>query len=109
VWYSKACRALAPRTLIVLDDLPRVLANDHLSTRLAILAEICAERGLRIISTSAYELPIAVQEQMGTLVVPTKVPPFSGDEIEELFIAHGMPRGVNIRKFIPMLEAVTRR
>src|SRR5206468_2362968 len=36
-------------------------------------------------------------------------PPFSGDEIEELFIAHGMPRGVSIRKFIPMLEAVTRR
>jgi hypothetical protein len=108
-WYSKACRALGPQALIVLDDLPRVLANDHLSTRLAILAEICAERGLRIVSTSAYELPIAAQEQMGTLVVPAKVPPFSDDEIEELFLAHGMPCGLNIRKFIPMLEAVTRR
>ena len=108
-WYSKACRALGSQALIVLDDLPRVLANDQLSTRLAILVKICDEQGLRIVSTSPYELPIALREQMGALVVPAKVPPFSDDEIEELFLAHGMPPGFNIRKFIPMLEAVTRR
>lgn len=108
-WYSKACRTLGPETIIVLDDMPRVLPNDYLSTRLAILAEVCWEHKLRIISTSFYELPIAVREQMGALVVPARVPSFSDDEIVELFVAHGMPGGLNIRKFIPMLEAVTRR
>ena len=108
-WYSKACHALGSRTLIVLDDLPRLFANDQLGTRLAILVRICEEQGLRIVSTSPYELPIAFLEQTGALVVSAKVPLFGDDEIEELFLVHGMPRRFNIRKFIPVLEAVTRR
>jgi hypothetical protein len=108
-WCSKACRALGRKTLIVIDDIPRVIPDDHLGMRLSILADIAAVSGLRIVSTSAYELPIAVQEQLGALVVPAKAPPFSDDEIEELFLAYGMPSRLGIRTFIPMLEAVTRR
>ena len=108
-WYSDACRSIGRGALLVLDDLPRMSGNGPLETRLMLLVEACAAHGLRLLSTSAYPMPLQLAASAGSKVASEEVPLFDDREIIELLLAYDAPQRILTPKFISFVLALAGR
>jgi len=107
-WYSEVCRALPPGSVIVLDDLPRIIGASDFDLRLLLLSEACSENGCTLISTSNEELPSSLRERAGRNVVTVRIPFFDEEEAKELFLAHEAPSRALNPRFVTFLWSPTR-
>lgn len=80
--------------LVVLDDLPDYQERGRLEAFLSLLASRLADTDHRILSTSRRSLPSSTTGTSGLSVATLEVPPFSDNEAEELFVAHGVDRPI---------------
>ena len=89
-WYCQICQQLGQDALLVLDDLSELSGGDLLCERLIQLAKACSKFGVRLLSTSPYELPISLQEALDEKILYcTKTPPFEDSEAAEILHANG--------------------
>lgn len=87
-----ALARVEPGAAVVLDDLPRYRGGDELSVRIATLARLARERGVLILSTSAYAVPTAVLEGFSSgQVLSLAAPPFTVEEVRDVLSAYGAP------------------
>ncbi|RUS94452.1 hypothetical protein DSM106972_093470 [Dulcicalothrix desertica PCC 7102] len=94
-WYCHICQSLGNGALLVLDDLPELLGSDELSERLVQLARACNLYGVKLLSTSPYQLPFTLQELLeGQILYSTETPPFNDNEAAEILQAYGAPASV---------------
>ena len=100
-WYCQICEELSNNTMLVLDELPEMSGSDELSRRLSQLARACRVHGVRLLSTSPYQLPFTLQESLGDAVLHSlEVPDVSDREASEILQAYGAPT--------PVVEGYTR-
>lgn len=110
MWYDNICAELAPGTLIVLDDLPQMTGNDLLGGRCITLARICARHNIKLLSSSAYNLPPQVRQALGDdLLLSEEAPHFTDQEIRALFEAHGAPEHFVSGRGVEWLASLTER
>jgi hypothetical protein len=88
-WYRDVTQRLPPETIIVIDDLPRILPGSPLDRQLEFLRNACRNRGLRVMSTTYHDLP-AVLAASGE-VAEVRVPRLTTAEIVELLRSYGAP------------------
>ena len=88
---GSVCAALQSRSKMVFDDLPRLVGSDGLSSFLLSLVEHCSERGIHVVTASAYPLPQGFHERLGSKVYSKEVPRFTDPEAKELLLAYGGP------------------
>jgi hypothetical protein len=94
-WYCHICQSLGNGALLVLDDLPELLGSDELSERLVQLARACNLYGVKLLSTSPYQLTFTLQELLGEQILySTETPPFNDNEVAEILQAYGSPASV---------------
>lgn len=94
-WYCHICESLGNGTALVLDDLPELLGSDELSSRLIELARACSLYGVKLLSTSPYQLPFSLQELLGEQILySTETPPLKDSEAAEILQAYGAPTSV---------------
>jgi hypothetical protein len=106
-WYSKLVDCLESSTILVFDDLPRLERGDELEIRLTQLAQICRNRGIRLVSTSFYQLTGSLQCILGSQVLHTmQVPPFTNGEVADLFKKYGAPESFANSDWIPYLNSL---
>lgn len=94
-WYKLVCERLGPEAIVVLDDIPRLTANDELSDRLVLFIAACRDRNIRLLTTSPHPLPptlIARLNQQTVHVMAT--PAFTEDDVAETLQAYGAPEQV---------------
>ena len=88
--YSEAVLAVGAGGLLILDDLPRVPADDPLTEGLVRLGQAATAVGVRVHSTSQFVQPARLRHQLGPDSFHARsVPPFTDDEAADLFRAHG--------------------
>jgi hypothetical protein len=90
-WYEEALMVAGSGSLIVLDDLPRISADDAFAEQLLRLAQAARAADVRMISTSHFELPARLKQQLGNWVNDRPTPPFTDEEAADLLRAHGAP------------------
>jgi hypothetical protein len=91
-WYCQLCEGLGNGAMLVLDDLPELSGSDRLSEQLIQLTRACRLHGVRLLSTSSYQLPFSLQELLGDQILhSTETPPFTDDEAAEILQAYGAP------------------
>ncbi len=91
-WYCQLCECLGNDAMLVLDDLPELSGSDRLSEQLIQLTRACRLHGVRLLSTSPYQLPFSLQELLGDQILhSTATPPFRDDEAAEILQAYGAP------------------
>jgi hypothetical protein len=106
-WYSQLCDRLAPNTILVFDDLPRLARGDDLETRLVQLAQICHSRGISLLSTSFHQLPQNLQSVLDSQILYSmQVPPFTNGETVALFRAYDAPEPFLNSDWIPYLNGL---
>ena len=89
-WLSDLHRYVDGNLVIVFDDLPQLFRGDELETRLIALAQVCNDIGIKILSSSSYELPSHIQSVLSPPILSLqKAPPFSNSEVTELLSAYG--------------------
>ncbi len=94
-WYCQICEQLGNNELLVLDDLPQISGSDELSERLSQLARACRQYGVRLLSTSPYELPFTLQESLGNQILHfLRVPAITDREAGEILQAYNAPISV---------------
>ena len=109
-WCNKACAVLGAGTLVVIEDIPRVQGGHLLAARLISLAGACAAHGVKLLTTSAYELPPAVKVAVaGGVLVTETVPVFSDAEVRELFEVYGAPADFPFDRYLGFLSALGHR
>jgi nucleoside phosphorylase len=109
-WCKKACAALSAGTLVVIEDIPRVPGGHLLAARLIALASACAAHGVKLLTTSAYELPQAVKGAVASGVLVTEnVPVFGDAEVRELFEVYGAPADFPFDRYLGFLSALGHR
>ena len=91
-WLDGLCEKLGAGTVIVLNDLPRLLDNNTLADRLARLVASAAKYGVRLLSTST-EPPAQsfVARLTSGMIVSTAVPEFGVQDTTELLRMKGAP------------------
>ncbi|HEX8320460.1 hypothetical protein [Longimicrobium sp.] len=98
--YRALFERLGPDRWLVLDDVPRLADGDELASRLAHLVAAAAERGGRVVSTSAFPPPPGLLARMPPGAVHVQeAPAFTDTEAGEVFRAHGgalEPRAVEV-------------
>ena len=104
-WYLQAAGRLTAGTIIVLDDLPRVIPGSALDDRIQFLRAACQQQNLWVLSTTYYELPNVLIES--GVVGEVHAPRFTADEILELLQIHGAPASVANTKFAEFLKIST--
>ncbi|WP_066066154.1 hypothetical protein [Neobacillus soli] len=110
-WYKDVSATLPRNSLIILDDVPRLNGASPLDEHLKILVRAFHEKGLKVLSTSAYPLPITlIQDVPNGIIGNHEVPNFTIDEIKNMLILYGAPQIlVDNEKFIGLLIALTER
>jgi hypothetical protein len=108
-WYRRACDRLGRGTLVVLDDLPRLLGHDPLSRHLVELVTAARHAGILLLSTSLYPAPPELLTALDADSVQNlTVLALTDLEAREVLAAHGAPApflaGGNVR-FINGLAA----
>ncbi len=88
-WYAEALTAVGAGSLVVLDDLPRIPGDDPFAEHLVRFGQTAREVGVRVASTSQFELPTRLRRQLGDWLNDQLAPPFTDEEAAELFRAHG--------------------
>ena len=79
---------------IVVDDMPRILADDELSVRLSKMVREAAEHDVRILSNSVSQLPRALKEELGSLIIEIEMPPLTEKEAREILETYDPPIGI---------------
>jgi len=106
-WYDKLCGRFGAGSWIVIDDIPKLDGSDELSMRLALLAEACKTRGVKLVSTSNFKLPSTLMNQIGSeLIAPVDVPSFNDSEVKELFSAYGALEGTLSNGFVSFVNVL---
>jgi tetratricopeptide (TPR) repeat protein len=109
-WYQRICERLGRGALIVLDDLPRLSGNDELSNRLLLLVGACRASGVKLLSTSGYQLPVRLQTSLGEHVLRSlEIPSFSNGDALEILQSFGAPASVLNSKSIGFINGLARR
>jgi hypothetical protein len=91
-WYSEAVPLIGSGSLVVLDDLPRVVGDDPFAEQLSQFGLAARAAGLRIASTSQFELPVRFRHQLGdTWLHDRPAPMFTDEEARGLLLAYGAP------------------
>ena len=91
-WFLEAVSAVESGSLVVLDDLPRTPGDDPFAEQLIRFGHAARAAGLKILSTSQFELPSRLRHQLGdTWLHDRPAPPFTDDEARDLFRAYGAP------------------
>ncbi len=89
-WLGNLREHVDGNLVIVFDDLPQLSRGDELEVRLVALAQVCNDIGIRMLSSSSYQLPSHIQAVLTPPIVnPQKVPPFTNSEVTELLTAYG--------------------
>lgn len=82
----------SPSQMIVLYDIPRLSSGDELFERLLLLANTCRDKGIRLLSTSSYELPLSLRESLDERALYVmEIPLLSNQEASEILRAYGAP------------------
>lgn len=109
-WYNELSDRLESSTILVFDDLPRLARGDELEARLTQLAQICHNRGIRLLSTSFHQLTQNLQSVLGNQILYImKVPPFTNDEAVDLFRAYDAPEPFINSDRVPYLNGLANR
>ncbi|HEY4839868.1 MAG TPA: hypothetical protein VIH72_14730 [Candidatus Acidoferrales bacterium] len=105
-WYSEVTSSLGTGTVIVIDDLPRVIPASPLERRLEMFLNSCNDRGIRIISTTYYELPNGLSSS--GVIGQVRAPRLTDSEIVSLLSAFGAPASIlSNTKFCGFLSVTT--
>lgn len=91
-WYNQLCNHLGTTAILVLDDLPKLERGNALEQRLIQLGKVCHSKGVRLISTSFYQLPQNLHSVLGSQILHSiQTPAFTNCEAAEIFQAYGAP------------------
>src|SRR5262249_44487824 len=90
-WYAEALAVAGAESLVVLDDLPRTPGDDPFAEQLLRLGQAPHAAGVRVASTSQFELPARLRHHLGDWLDDRPAPLFADGEAAELFRAHGTP------------------
>lgn len=107
-WYRAACQALGKGAILVLDDLPNLATMPQLCTRLLPIVRECGAAGVRVLSSSMYQLPMSVLQRLGTLVIDKAAPTFTESDAEEVISAFDAPTGV-VKEATKLINAFARQ
>ncbi len=103
-YFSVILKKTPKNSIFILDDLPELLLNFPLTQKLIYFAKVCAENGIKIISTSFYNFHSDFVYSLGENEINTfSPPPFCKDEISELFNMHNAKTEIinnNVLEFI---------
>lgn len=90
-FYAQAFSSLRPDFLIVLDDIPK-LDSGPLTLRLSMFMKYASLQGIKILTTSPFQLPADFTETLGHVDVAQVPTPLLTDvEAEDVLRAYGMP------------------
>ncbi|BAZ78740.1 hypothetical protein NIES50_73730 (plasmid) [Aulosira laxa NIES-50] len=100
----------SPSQMLVLDDIPRLLGGDEFSERLLLLANSCREKGVHLLSTSCYELPLNLRESLNvqTLYV-MEIPLLNNQEASEMLLAYGAPPSLLTTKLVTFINGLAKQ
>lgn len=106
-FFEQVCSALGKGSLLVLDDLPRLIGSEEFSDFLIQLALASRDAGVQIISSSHWPLPSRVSEALGESVLNVQSPPLDDTEAREILTAYGAPQDKLNDKFVRYLNSLT--
>ena len=89
-WYESICNQLGENALIVVDDVPRLVADQALSEGLVMLCQACRHTKAHLLTTSPHPLSKAIAERLeqgSLLALPS--PSFTDDEAKDILAAYG--------------------
>ncbi|MEI9935823.1 MAG: hypothetical protein WDO69_01235 [Pseudomonadota bacterium] len=101
-WHARVCEQLAG-SILVLDDLPLFEADGELGKELAHLALAFSTRDVRLLTTSAYNVPVRLTNALSVAGVP--VPPFTNGEARALLVAFGATDGPDLEPWAAFTNA----
>ena len=105
-WYPQAMASIAPASIIVLDDLPRIPGDDALAERLVQFAQAARAAGIHIVTTSQYELPSRIRHIIGDAFLhECPIHPFTDDEATDIFRQYGAPETFLKGNYVNFLNA----
>lgn len=108
-WYSMVCQKLDQPAVIVLDDLPSLSRGDELSERLIQLARACQKYQVRLLSTSAYNLPSSFQNNLPSNTLNSILTPLiSEEEAEEILKTYNIP-AANATNLVGFINNIARQ
>ena len=108
-WYSALCQKLDRSTIIVLDNLPNLSRGDELSERLIQLSRACQNHQVRLLSTSAYNLPPSFQSNLpSNSLYSLQIPLLSEEEAGEILKTYNIPTA-KTSDFIKFLNDIARQ
>jgi hypothetical protein len=109
-WLDNVCAGLGRETVLVLHNMPRTTSASPLGQMCIMLARASSGQGVRILSSSPYELPQDIINTLGNdILLSEEAPHFSEEEIRELFEAYGAPKEFLGRKGFNWIAALTRQ
>ncbi len=89
-WFADAFGAVGANAVIVLDDLPRIPGDDPFAEWLSRMVQAARTAGIRILSTSQFELPVRLRHGLwDDCLTDRPVPPFTDAEAGDLFRVYG--------------------
>ena len=108
-WYSAICQKLDCSAIIVLDNLPNLSRGDELSERLIQLTRACQNHQVRLLSTSAYNLPPSFQSNLPNDALHSlQIPILSEEEAAEILEKYNIPT-TKTDNFIRFLNDIARQ
>lgn len=105
-WYAEALAAVGPGSLLVLDDLPRLVGDEPLVERLVQFGHAARAAGVCVMSTSQFELPVRLRHNLGDWLNERAAPAFTDSEAGDLFRAHGAPDTVLSERHLHFLNSL---
>lgn len=105
-WYHEVCVRIGSQSLLVLDDLPNLPGDEVFTQRLRDFAEVCRNVGLRIVSTSQYQLPLRISTGLSSCLLETPIPRFSDSEAREVLLAHQAPDVLLTSQFVGFINGL---
>jgi hypothetical protein len=109
-WLENVCAKLGRETVIVLHDMPRTTSAYPLGQMCIMLARASSSQGVKILSSSPYELPHDIIQILGNRVLLSEeAPHFSEGEIRDLFEAYGAPQEILSGKGLEWIASLTRQ
>ena len=106
-YYADLCKQLQPDALLVVDDLPRLSAEDAFSQRLILLARACAAHGVRILTTSLHPMPLTLKSPSGTSVAhELEALPRDDTEATEILESYGAPAEFLTAKRVSLVNTI---
>jgi len=110
IWYDTICRRLEENAVVVIDDIPRLAANDPLTENIVLFCSACDQHSIDLLTTSPHPLPTTVLEKLGTVGVCSKqMPPLSDEETREILAARGAPTELLKSAMVSFLNTVCRQ